>query len=141
MLRISDLNDFIELDVVSQEDANVPSRGDAYVTVRVASAGFIGHNDLWVSVESLQEFCRGLVELERTRRGHARLQSISEGELELAIRAINFRGSMAIEGKTGYHVQRENQLYWHEVQFGFEFDPSQLIEAALIDWVRRNSLI
>ena len=43
---------------------------------------------------------------------------------------------MAIEGSTGYHIQRANALIWHAVHFGFEFDPSQLAVAVKEAWIQ-----
>ncbi len=139
MIRFHDQDNFVELDLVQEEGATLPSRGDAYVTLRVSSAGFSGHNDLWVFSQSLSSFCLSLVSLERDRRGEAVLESISPGELSLRIRSVDRAGHMAIEGKTGYPVQREHGLIEHSVQFGFEFDPSQLLKAVKVDWVKRNA--
>jgi stage V sporulation protein SpoVS len=139
MLRFNCKDDFLEIDLASEEAADVPSRGDAYLTIRVSSAGFAGHNDLWVSADSLRAFCAGLIAHECSRRGEASIEAYSPGELKLKVRSVNSRGHMAVEGITGYEVQRENVLYWHAVHFGFEFDPSQLKTATSVEWIRANS--
>ena len=64
MLRFHNETDFLEIDLASQEAAELPSRGDGYLTIRISSSGFSGHNDLWVYAKSLRDFCRGLIELE-----------------------------------------------------------------------------
>lgn len=139
MLRFEDGEDFLELDVDSQEGEGTPAAGDARLTVRVASAGFTGRNDLWVSHDSLRQFCAALVLLERDRRGRAELSSISPQELTLTVHAIDSRGHMAVEGSTGYGVERAGAVrWWHAVQFGFAFEPAQLTTAAAVGWVRRN---
>jgi hypothetical protein len=129
--------DFVELGLARQETDNLPSRGDGYVTIVVSSAGFKGHNDLWVSADVLQSFCLGLVALERIRHGEAVLKSISPNELNLRIRSVDRRGHMAIEGSTGYHVHRGDSQIWHAVHFGFGFDPSQLASAVREEWIIR----
>lgn len=139
MIRFSYHNDFLELGLDSQEEADLPSRGDAYLTIRVSSAGFAGHNDLWVSGECLRKFCADLVALERNRRGAASIESVLPEELKVTVRSINSRGHMAVEGHTGYEVQREDFRYPHAVHFGFEFDPSQLVAAVSVEWIERNS--
>ena len=129
--------DFVEIDLVRQETDDVPSRGDGYVTIVASSAGFAGHNDLWVLAASLHSFGRDLIALERDRRGDAVLESISPDELKLRIRSVDRRGHMAIEGSTGYHVHRAGSQIWHAVHFGFEFDPSQLVVAVKEEWINR----
>lgn len=137
MLRFWEGEDFFELDVTPEEDAGLQSYGDAYVTVEVNSKGFRGHNDLWVSAESLRGFCRSLVTLEASRRGVAELESISPGELHVKVHSVTSRGHVAVSGKTGYLVRHEGGGFWHAVEFGFEFDPSQLTSATRLAWVRR----
>jgi hypothetical protein len=139
MLRFENQEDFVELDLVEQEAADLPSRGDAYVTVRVSAAGFCGHNDLWVLPPALRSFCQGLLALERDRRGQAVLESVLPEELRIVIRSVDSCGHMAVEGSTGYEVQREHSRPWHSVAFGFEFDPSQLVRAVGLGWVRANA--
>ena len=123
---------------LNQEDGELPSRGDAYVTVRISSNGFSGHNDLWVSSESIRSFCRNLIRLEESRTGETILKSISPGELHIKVFSTSSRGHMGIEGTTGYSIQTENSRFNHSVSFGFEFDPSQLVQAVRVDWVKRN---
>ncbi len=139
MLRFDSQEDFVEIDLATQETADLPSRGDAYLTIRVSSAGFAGHNDLWVPAAVLRSFCQSLIALERDRHGEAVLESISPNELRIVIRSVDSRGHMLVEGATGYEVQRENSRPWHSVAFGFEFDPSQLVRVVSVDWVRRNA--
>lgn len=139
MLRFDQGDDFIEINVTTQESENLPSHGDAHVTVRISSNGFSGHNDLWVLASQLQSFCQNLVTLKHQRQGEAVLEAISPGELLLAIRSVNSCGHMLVEGSTGFHVFRENSHPWHSVQFGFEFDPSQLSKAIRVSWVRKNA--
>ncbi len=139
MLRFENHQDFVEIDLANQETADLPSKGDAYRAIRVSAAGFTGHNDLWVLASAFRSFCRALIILERERRGEAVLESISPDELRLVVRSVDSRGHMLVEGSTGYEVHRENSRPWHSVDFGFEFDPSQLLKAASVDWIKRNA--
>jgi len=116
----------------------LPSRGDAYVTIEISSHGFSGHNDLWVSYGSIQSFCKNLIRLEEVRTGETILESISPNELYIKVFSTTSRGHMGILGSTGYSIQNENSRFKHSVSFGFEFDPSQLIAAIKVDWVKRN---
>ncbi len=127
--------DFVEI-AIAQWNQNSFSERDGHLTIVVNSAGFVGHNDLWISANCLEKFCKDLVDLERGRQGEANLESISPNELRLKIRSVDRKGHMAIEGSTGYYVQRPNSLMWHAIHFGFEFDPSQLAVAIKEDWIQ-----
>lgn len=137
MLRFWQGEDYFELEISLAESTGSPGYGDAYVTVEVCSNGFRGHNDLWVLSASLRVFCRALVALEASRQGVAELESVSPDELHIKVRSITSRGHIAVSGKTGYSVQHEGGGFWHAVEFGFEFDPSQLASAIKLPWVSR----
>ena len=138
MIRFQDHKRFVEVDIVNQEDGDLPSCGDAYVTIEISSNGFSGHNDLWVSYGSLRSFCKNLIRLEEVRKGETILESLSPNELYLKVFSTNSRGHMGILGTTGYGIQNENMQFNHSVSFGFEFDPSQLVAAVKVHWVKRN---
>jgi hypothetical protein len=138
MIKFIDHKNYVEIDIVNQEDDNLPSHGDSYVTVAISSNGFSGHNDLWVFHSSLQSFCRNLIRLEADRKGVATLESISPDELILTVFSVNSRGHIGVKGMTGYNIQSENSSFNHSVSFGFEFDPSQLVDAINVDWVIKN---
>lgn len=134
MLRFHDQADFVEIDVANREDPG----GDVFVTVRVSSAGFAGHNDLWVLGSEFDGFCAALLRLEEKRTGEARLTSMSPEELVLTIRSVDSKGHMIVEGITGYAVQREVTRPLHRVHFGIEFDPSQLTFAKHVAWIAKR---
>jgi hypothetical protein len=138
MIRFADHGNFFELDLSMQEHENLPSKGDAYITITLSSHGYAGQNDLWVSFESLCNFCRDIIKLEVTRKGEAILESLSPGELYLQIFSIDSLGHMGVRGNTGFRVFKGTDLFPHSVTFGFEFDPSQLVKAANVQWVRKN---
>ena len=138
MIRFEDHKNFFELDLAMQETQDLPSKGDGYITIRVNSNGYSGHNDLWVSSESLRCFCCGLVDLEKKRKGEALLESISPGELYLQIFSVDSLGHIGVRGKTGFEVINGTDLFPHSVTFGFEFEPSQLVKAIKVDWVKKN---
>jgi hypothetical protein len=137
-MRFEDKDDFVEIDLASQENAELRSQGDGCLRIRISSAGFTGHSNVWVLADSLRSFCRALLALERDRRGEATIESISPGELKLKIRSVDSLGHMTIEGSTGHSIQRRCVRTWHSVAFGLEFDPSQLVRAVAAEWVRKN---
>ncbi len=77
--------------------------------------------------------------MEHNRQGEAVLESVLPEELRIVVRAVDSCGHMSVEGSTGYQVQREHSRPWHSVAFGFEFDPSQLVRAVGVAWVRANA--
>lgn len=78
------------------------------------------------------------LQLEHSLRGEARLVSMSPDELELRVFAASSRGHLAVHGTTGQLVQGENQVCWHSVSFGFEFELGQLSAAIAEPWVQRH---
>lgn len=121
-----------------QEKDDLPSKGDAYITIKLHSNGYAGRNDLWVSNKALCTFCHDLIELEDKRKGETILESISPGELYLQIFSIDSLGHMGIRGTTGFQVFGGTDLFPHSVTFGFEIDPSQLEKAAKVGWIKLN---
>jgi hypothetical protein len=131
------MDDWFEMAVTIEEDHTLQSFGDAYITIKVQSHGFAGHNALWVTGNEFASFSRSLLALEKSLSGEAVLESISPNDLRFRIRSVSSRGHLAVEGETGYQIQGENGLYWHSVSFGIEFEPSQLTEAVKLPWVQR----
>lgn len=111
---------------IEEEDAQ--SKGDVYLSIKIESNGFKGHNDLWVLGEEFELFIKNLILLEEKRKGEATLASISPNELKLKLHSITNRGHIVISGKTGYTILKGETSFWHSIEFGFEFDPSQLKE-------------
>jgi len=139
MIRLHDQTDYFELALATQEGSGTPAESDAYMTVKIDSAGFCGHNDLWVDARALRRFCSDLLHLAAKRQGSATIEGISPGEMEITVRSIDRSGHMVVEGSTGYEVQRERGTRRHSITFGIEFDPSQLNEVERVPWVRQNA--
>ena len=135
-LKFTDGGDLLELTVEPEKNQKLLSYRDARVGVRIKSAGFSAQNDVWVHVDALREFCRRLVALEESRKGVAILRSLSPGELDLSVRSVSGVGAMSVTGSCAYSVPRPHGAILHRLEFGFEFDPSQLISAAAIAWVQ-----
>jgi hypothetical protein len=56
MLRFDDHEDYLEIDLLSQETPDLPGRGDSRLSVHVTSAGFSGHSHPWVPGATLRSF-------------------------------------------------------------------------------------
>lgn len=138
-MRIENRDNHFEMSVAIEEDHSLPSLEEAYLSLDFSSHGFSGANELWVSSEALVAFCQALVELERTRQGEARLESLQPGELRLRVHAPAVAGPLVIEGCTGYAISAAHGDHWHEARFGFEFEPYQLASAIRLPWVRAHA--
>jgi hypothetical protein len=115
-LRFFDGANFVAL-AVAIEESTPQAFGDAYVTIQVQSAGFIGHNDLWICASDARAFCSALAALDQTLRGEALLVSMVPQELDLRIASADSLGHMLISGSTGYRVRQSRRAYWHAVHF------------------------
>jgi hypothetical protein len=105
----------------------LPSAGDTEVSIVVSSSGFSGRGTTWVHASSLAAFVAQLRELEGQRQGEAKLEGISREEFHLRIRSIDRQGHFAVSGRLACQVYADQRgPYLHTVEFGFEFDPTQL---------------
>ncbi len=129
MLRFHDRNDSFALELVGPAAPHPHPVGDTYVTASVASAGFSGSCNLWVLGSELEQFRAELRRLDQERHGEARLAGVDSRELTLVVRAIDAFGHLRVEGRIGGTVACDHGDVHHGVQFGFEFDPSQLRSA------------
>lgn len=137
MLRFHNGDNYLEMMIEIEEDQSLQSYGDAAVSITLQSHGFSGYSDFWVFGQALGSFCTSLISLANTLNGEASLESISPNELKLGIRSLSQEGNIVIAGTTGRMIYEENSKIWHSVSFGFEFEPSQLIEAVKLPWVQR----
>ena len=86
MIRFHDLNDYFELDLATQEGRESPATGDAYMKLKIVSAGFVGHNDLWVDARLLRKFCSDILKLATKRQVSARIEGMSPNAAPLSPR-------------------------------------------------------
>jgi len=132
-MTITDGKSALEIDLVNWD-------GDAYVTVKIDSRGYSGENDLHVLAGVFKKFCTDILELQKTLKGKAVLESVSPGELSIEIQPDGDLGHMVVHGRCGYHVQTARHANWHSVEFGFEFDPQQLDKAIKVGWVKKYAI-
>ena len=135
MLRISNNDCFIEVEVSFENDPSIPSYGDAQLSIRVQSHGYIGSTTVWVEREQLQLFSEAIFRLENSLQGEAVLSSISPGELRLKLFTVSPCGHIALEGSIGNYRHCVNSTHWHSVTFGFEFENTQLTQANKVPWI------
>ena len=133
MIILTDNMSTLEIDLASWD-------GDAYIIVRIDSRGYSGTNDLHILTEEFERFCRDILELQRTLKGQAVLNSISPNELSIIIKPFDALGHISVTGKCGYHIHTSHGTNWHSVEFGFEVDPQQIDKVASVEWVKKHAI-
>jgi hypothetical protein len=100
--------------------------GSVQLSVRLVGYGFSGrHPGVWVSLQDLRSFLADLRSLERSRRGEARLSSMSPDALSLHIRITDPAGHVRVDAAISRtHYGSDYELA--AVRLGFAFDPSRL---------------
>ncbi len=102
-------------------------RQEGGFTVSASTGDFAGSNpEVWFHPDEFERFRVELEDLERSRKGEARLVTMSPGELDLVIRIVDSLGHVAVEGVVGRHVYAEHEYYKLECRFGFPIDPTTL---------------
>jgi|SRR5438552_11155797 len=100
---------------------------DEAFDVRCAVGDFAGRNPrIWIDANEQRRFLAALRDLERDRRGEARIAAMSPEEFELAVRIVDSLGHVSVDGMLGrlqYVGQRHDRLL---VRFSFPLDPTSL---------------
>lgn len=122
MKVISNAGDFVEFEPrIATGDA------DLALTVRASRDGFLGETQTWIERHAWFAFAQALTVLEEQRSGEATVQSMSPGELNLTVKAIDRLGHIGIEGMVGKHeFDREVELRFSV----FSFEPAQIVAFA-----------
>lgn len=135
-LLIADEGNFLKITAVEEE---IGWYG-IYAVIEVGSFGFSGWTRAWIAEEDMQTFCKQLVRLEAVRQGEATLRSTVPGEFTLSIHSISKAGHMGIVGEITDIPTGRRVVFSHTVQFGFEFDPSDLIRIVAHPLIRRYAV-
>lgn len=110
-------------DVVELESQFEPGDADLAIAVRVSRDGFVGEIRTWVRRHDWFAFAQALTVLDERLTGDASVASISPGELELTVKALDRQGHLGIEGLIGRReFDREIELRFS----AFAFDPGQI---------------
>jgi hypothetical protein len=121
-------NNYVEMEVVDRVPPKLPSSGDVELSVEISSSGFTGQGFAWIAVSELTVFVTQLRQLEERRQGTATLHGMSPETFELCLHSIDRKGHMAVTGFITTQVRRTQGIsYRHVVEFGFEFDPTLLL--------------
>src|SRR5262245_10568595 len=115
-MRIDGENGWVE--VVRREDEEA-------FDVRSSVGAFAGRNPrVWIDANDQRRFLGELRDLERNRRGEARVAAMSPDEFELVVRLVDSLGHVWVEGMIGrlqYFGQRSDRTV-----LSFSLDPTSL---------------
>jgi hypothetical protein len=140
MFRLASVRNEHFIEIVQIEEAqSAYDSGNVLMSVVVASHGFNGEGEVWVLQEELARFAQAVTGLNQSLHGNAVLRSVSPGELDLELLSVSPRGHLAVQGSIGRHMREQERMHWHSLQFGFEFEPSQLEALVAESWVAKNA--
>jgi hypothetical protein len=125
---IGNSGDRLLLERIESVPDHLPTPGDFRLRVAVESSNFSGCHSVWISLPNYQRFLNQLDELELHRKGSAELPSMSPGAFRLRISIVDRSGHLVLDGSLGQsdHL-RSSVTIEHRLDFGFEFDPSDLV--------------
>ena len=95
-------------------------------SIRVQASGFKGRCDGHVVGAAFDEFIDDLRWLESTRRGSATFSSAHPGLFSIEVRSKSSLGHMEVVGSLSFTSYPSETTHQQKLEFGFEFDPSQL---------------
>ncbi|MBI3202443.1 MAG: hypothetical protein HYZ29_12955 [Myxococcales bacterium] len=113
----------LELEVAELGPPGTPADEDVLLNVTVSVGGYAAADQVWVPGNAFAAFLDELADLERLRRGEARLTGVFSEEFELTFFATDPAGHMALRG----HVQVTTpEAHVLALRFGFPFEPDRL---------------
>src|SRR3954471_16500968 len=108
------------VDIVARDDEEA-------FDVQCTVGDFSGRNPrIWIDADEQRRFLEALRDLDRDRRGEARITAMSPEEFELTVRVFDSAGHVSVEGMIGtlqYSSHRYDRL---QVKFAFILDPTSV---------------
>ena len=111
--------DFVKVESITE---NYPSHR---IRIAIKTENIQTHfeNYIWLSASDIEIFLSELSTLDEIRKGKATLESMSPGELELTIKAIDNLGHLAV----ACYFEKEDRVnndYSYTVKVEFQIDPT-----------------
>lgn len=94
ILFSEDRKSFIEIVLIELETERMPG---IHVNITVQNEGFAGVHHAWIEVDTINRFLSCMDEMEITRRGKARLCSMSPNDFILDFEAFDKSGHIKVE--------------------------------------------
>ena len=104
-------------------EPGTPGDEDLLLSVTVVVGGYSASDQVWIVAQDWRGFMNELRTLEKSRQGQAMLRGASPRDLELAFRATDRAGHMAVSGFVGWNSP---DGFYQRCEFGFPFDAGML---------------
>jgi hypothetical protein len=122
-IRLAGEGGSIDLERSELGPPDTPADEDVLLNVSVHARGYSALDQAWVVGSDWEVFLEQLAEVERTRRGRARVEGASPDDLALEIFSTDSAGHFAIRG----HVGRTSpDGHRQRLEFAFAFEPDRL---------------
>ena len=126
-MKIGSKNEYLELKELERYPEGEPCAGDINLQVNLKLQDFYGsYSGVWLDAPSMGEFLKELETLEISRKGEAKITSMTPEEFILKIRSSDNSGHMEIEAQLHRH-QYSGPKYWPIfLKGGFEVQPDTI---------------
>ncbi len=114
----------IELIVIESVTEHFPSF-QVQIIVETENIKTSFDNWVWISASDIEDFILSIDNLDQTRKGQAKLCSLSPGEFELTLKPIDLLGHIAVN----LHFIKEDRIvndYSFDIKVEFQIDPTSL---------------
>lgn len=118
-----DHEQFIEITRSARGRPGTPAAEDLLLAIAVQVGGYSAADQRWIPIDSWRGFLAQLRELEKRRRGEAKLEGASARDLRLVFRSTDAVGHTAVTGHIGWDTP---DGFTRRLEFGFRLDPGQL---------------
>lgn len=113
----------VELERAEFGGPNTPADEDILLNISVQVRGYSAQDQMWISAGAWRLFLERLVEVERTRRGGARVEGASPEDLALEIFSTDSVGHFAVRGHVGWTPHDGHRL---RLEFALAFETDRL---------------
>ena len=125
-----DHEQFLEITRSARGRPGTTAAEDLLLAIAVQVGGYSAADQRWVPARSWRGFLSQLRDMEKRRRGEAKLEGASPRDLQLILRSTDAEGHMSAVGHIGWDTP---EGYTRRLEFGFSFDPG-LLPALLRDF-------
>ena len=131
-MKIGSNDEFIELKELERNPESAPCAGDINLQVNLKLQDFYGScSGVWLETPAMEEFLRELESLEISRKGEAKIASMSPEEFILKIHSSDTLGHMEIETQL-HRNQYSGSKYWPiYLKGGFEVQSDTIKQLVL----------
>lgn len=123
-MKFGSENEYIEIDELERSPEGAPCAGDVNVRVNLKLQSFSGSYDgVWLEFPEIERFISNLEELDKTRSGSAKVESMSPDEFTLEVRSSDSLGHMEIEAQLHRYQYSGSKSWPIHLKGGFEVEP------------------